>query len=60
MWPFVSADDVECPKSAPDMLLRAAAVLEVSPSRCLVVKESDLGVAAARNAGMSVLKFLRT
>lgn len=44
-------------KPAPDLLLHAARDLDVVPTRCIVVEDSPLGVAAARAAGMPVVGF---
>lgn len=52
-----SAEDVAHGKPAPDLFLRAAAQLAVEPSRCLVIEDSPLGVAAARAAGMGVIGY---
>ncbi|MGX2993334.1 HAD family hydrolase [Streptomyces sp. JNUCC 64] len=52
-----SGDDVERPKPAPDLFRHAAAVLGVEPRRCVVVEDSQYGVAAARAAGMRVLGY---
>lgn len=51
----VSSDDVPRPKPDPDVYLRAAEMLGVEPSRCLVVEDTPTGVAAARSAGMRVV-----
>jgi sugar-phosphatase len=47
----VSVEDVAKGKPAPDGYLRAAHVLGVDPERCLVVEDSDAGLAAGRAAG---------
>src|SRR4051794_35701036 len=47
-----SAEDVADGKPAPDMFLAAAAAMGVPPDRCLVYEDSDLGIEAARRAGM--------
>lgn len=52
-----SADDVTHGKPAPDLFLRAAAVLGALPERCVVVEDSAAGVEAARAAGMRVLGY---
>src|SRR5690606_8408834 len=52
-----SADDVANGKPAPDLFLRAAERLGVSPDRCVVVEDSRFGVQAARAAGMRVLGY---
>ncbi|HBR92609.1 HAD-IA family hydrolase [Coraliomargarita sp. SDUM461003] len=52
---IVGADDVENPKPAPDTYLRAAELIGVDPKRCHAFEDTDLGVQAARNAGMTVI-----
>jgi HAD superfamily hydrolase (TIGR01509 family) len=52
-----SAQDVGRGKPAPDLFLHAAERMGVAPSRCAVVEDSPLGVAAARAAGMDVYAF---
>ncbi|RLE29690.1 beta-phosphoglucomutase, partial [Candidatus Acetothermia bacterium] len=39
-------------KPAPDLFLRAAALLEVPPGRCLVIEDAAAGIAGAKAAGM--------
>ena len=39
-------------KPAPDLFLSAAAAIGVAPERCMVYEDSDLGLEAARRAGM--------
>lgn len=51
----VSSDDVPRPKPDPDVYLRAAELVGVEPSRCLVVEDTPTGVASARSAGMRVV-----
>lgn len=48
---------VERGKPAPDLFLLAADSLRVPPGECLVVEDSDMGVQAARAAGMRVWRF---
>jgi beta-phosphoglucomutase-like phosphatase (HAD superfamily) len=48
-----SAVDDAHGKPAPDIYLRTAAVLGVSPSSCLAVEDSVAGVLSARAAGMT-------
>lgn len=55
-WIF-SAEEVGKGKPAPDLFLHAADMMGVHPSRCVVVEDSELGVEAARAAGMDVLGF---
>ena len=48
----VAADDVARGKPAPDTFLEAARRLKVAPRYCQVFEDSDLGLEAARRAGM--------
>jgi HAD superfamily hydrolase (TIGR01509 family) len=45
------------PKPAPDLFLHAAKAMRVDPKRCLVIEDSDLGIAAAQAAGMIAWQF---
>ena len=47
-----TSSDVARPKPAPDVYLLAAAELDVTPARCLVLEDSPTGVRAALAAGM--------
>jgi HAD superfamily hydrolase (TIGR01509 family) len=49
----VSAEDTQRHKPEPDVFLEAARRLGVPPGRCRVYEDSDLGIEAARRAGMS-------
>jgi beta-phosphoglucomutase family hydrolase len=49
---IVGADDVEHGKPAPDVFLKAAAQIGVPPDQCLVYEDGDLGIEAAKRAGM--------
>lgn len=51
----VTADDVEEGKPAPDVFLKAASLLDVEPSRCLVLEDAPSGILAAQRAGMQVI-----
>lgn len=51
----VSVQDVPRGKPAPDVFLRAAELLNVSPERCCVIEDAAAGVEAARAAGMTVI-----
>jgi HAD superfamily hydrolase (TIGR01509 family) len=55
----IAGDEVEHGKPSPDMFFLAAARLEVSPDRCVVVEDSPPGVAAGRAAGMPTLGVRR-
>lgn len=51
----VTRDDVERGKPAPDIFLRAAELLGVRPSDCLVYEDSDEGLDAAAAARMDAI-----
>ncbi len=51
----VNGYQVKQPKPAPDIYLRAAELLRVTPSHCVVFEDSPVGVEAARLAGMRVV-----
>lgn len=52
---IVSGLDIEHKKPAPDIFLKAAELLNVSPEDCLVVEDAISGVAAGKAAGAKVL-----
>jgi HAD superfamily hydrolase (TIGR01509 family) len=52
-----SASEVRNGKPAPDVFLHAAAKMHVTPSECVVVEDSAVGVSAAVAAGMKVVGF---
>ncbi len=49
----IAGDQIEKGKPAPDIFLAAAARLDILPKRCLVLEDSDAGIQAAYNAGMT-------
>lgn len=55
----VAREEVAAPKPAPDIYLRAAALLGVDPASCVAVEDTPTGVAAARAAGMTVVAVER-
>ncbi len=57
---FVSSDDVERGKPAPDPYLTAAAWLGFSPARCVVIEDAPAGVEAGQAAGARVIALLTT
>jgi HAD superfamily hydrolase (TIGR01509 family) len=52
---LVTAEDVVHKKPAPDIYLKAAEKLGVSPQRCLVIEDAPAGVTAGKQAGARVL-----
>lgn len=55
----VAGDEVDLPKPAPDIYLRAAELLGVEPASCVAVEDTPAGVAAAKAAGMTVVAVER-
>ena len=55
---IVDGSQVERPKPAPDVYLRAAELLELPPRNCIVFEDSPVGAAAAVAAGMRVVGVL--
>jgi HAD superfamily hydrolase (TIGR01509 family) len=51
----ITSDDRFDSKPAPDMFLEAARRLGVPPEFCMVYEDGDLGLEAARNAGMAAV-----
>ena len=51
----LGAEDYGRGKPAPDGYLKAASLLEVDASECVVVEDSTAGVQAGRAAGMRVI-----
>ena len=49
---MVTAEDTSRHKPEPDVFLEAARRLGVAPQNCLVYEDADLGIEAARRAGM--------
>jgi len=56
----VTSADVARGKPAPDIVLRAAALLAVAPVDCWVIEDSKPGVAAGLAAGMRVIAITNT
>jgi len=54
---LATAEDVTRGKPNPDLFLLAAERLGVAPRDCIVVEDSDVGIEAARRAGMRSLRF---
>lgn len=52
----LSNQDIEKPKPAPDIYVRACEMLDISSSECLVVEDNEYGVRSALDAGTKVLR----
>ncbi len=50
---LVTSEDVTRQKPAPDIFLRAASLINVAPEKCLAYEDTDLGLQAIRDAGMT-------
>lgn len=57
---IVSAEDVTAGKPDPQVFLKAAERVGVTPDRCVVVEDAAAGVEAARRAGMRSIGVSRT
>jgi beta-phosphoglucomutase family hydrolase len=49
---IVTAEDTKRHKPEPDVFLRAAELMGIAPEACCVYEDSDLGIRAAKSAGM--------
>lgn len=52
---FLSADDVVFRKPHPEIWLKAAEKLELSPSECIALEDAEKGIIAAYEANMDVI-----
>ena len=52
---MICAEDTERGKPAPDCFQAAAEALKVDPRSCVVLEESESGIASAKEAGMTVI-----
>ncbi len=56
----VSAEDVIHGKPAPDVFLKAAALLDMAPAQCVVFEDALFGIEAAQRAGMKAIAVATT
>lgn len=56
---IIAAEDVIHGKPDPEPFLKAAALLGVNPTKCLVFEDSPTGIAAAQAAGMAWVEITR-
>jgi HAD superfamily hydrolase (TIGR01509 family) len=52
---ILTADDPFKPKPAPDLFIEAARRMKIPAARCLVFEDGEVGLQAAKNAGMPVV-----
>lgn len=55
VMPVFAGDVVSKKKPSPDIYLLASKELSVDPARCVVIEDSEIGLAAGRAAGMRVV-----
>ncbi len=55
---IVTPEDVKRGKPAPDIFLRAAELMGISASNCVVFEDADPGIRAATSAGMHFVRVL--
>lgn len=55
---IISADQVSEAKPAPDLFIKAAEVLNVTPECCVALDDSPLGIHGAKEAGMKTIAVL--
>jgi beta-phosphoglucomutase family hydrolase len=54
---FVGAEDIVHSKPDPEIYLKAATALGVRPDECVVIEDAELGVEAAKRAGMKAIGY---
>ena len=55
----VCGDEVVKGKPHPDLFLSAAKKLGLEPSKCIVIEDSDVGIEAAKAAGMACMRYFK-
>jgi len=56
----LSNEDVDKPKPAPDIYVKAMKLFDLRPDECLIVEDNDHGVQAARASGAHVMRVSTT
>lgn len=54
---LVTSEDVGRGKPNPDLFQLAAKRLNVNPKNCIIIEDSDVGIEAAKRAGMKAFRF---
>lgn len=54
---IVGSEDITRSKPEPEIFLKSANELSVCPTNCLVIEDAELGVKAAKNAGMKCIGY---
>lgn len=57
---IIGGDKVTEGKPNPEIFLRAAQMLDISPAQCLVIEDAPNGIKAAKNAGMKCVAITTT
>jgi len=53
----VTGDDIPVPKPSPEIYQEAARRLQIDPAKCIAIEDTDVGVRAAKAAGMTAIAF---
>jgi beta-phosphoglucomutase len=54
---IVAGDEVKRAKPSPEIFLKAAEVLKLRPEQCIVIEDANLGLTAAKAAGMFAISI---
>ena len=54
---IVTGDDIPAPKPSPEIYQEAARRLAIDPAKCIAIEDTDVGVRAAKAAGMTAIAF---
>ncbi len=52
---IVAGNEIKRGKPNPDIFLKASEKLKISPTECLILEDSNIGIKAASNAGIDVI-----
>ena len=55
----VCGGDVKRGKPHPDLFLEAARLIGLKPNKCTVIEDSDVGIEAAKAAGMACMRYYK-
>jgi len=54
---IISAENIKHSKPNPEIFLKSSEDLGINPNNCLVIEDAELGVKAAKNAGMRCIGY---
>jgi HAD superfamily hydrolase (TIGR01509 family) len=52
---IIAGNEVKIAKPNPEIFIKAAEVLKLKPEECVVIEDANLGITAAKRAGMKVI-----